>query len=230
MTVLSHKLNNGQERPIAYASRTLSTIEQRYPQIDKEAMAIVWAVQKFFYYLYAYQFTIITDHKPLTQILIQRNHCRHFASIAWQIMPTIYRILISMSYLSQPKKTPTQIIALRLMPLTTSSLTTHQITQKEREEIEIEYDGFDQFVLHQIKQLPINAESIACKTKKDPLLGKITQLLEAGQDLARSGYKAPEANYRLGSNCLVFKHRTFISPVFRETILKELHTAHLGII
>lgn len=34
--VLSHKLNNGQERPIAYASRTLSTTEQGYPQIDKE--------------------------------------------------------------------------------------------------------------------------------------------------------------------------------------------------
>ena len=42
--VLSHKLNDGHERPIAYASRTLTTTEQRYPQMDKEALAIVWAV------------------------------------------------------------------------------------------------------------------------------------------------------------------------------------------
>ncbi|KYN02859.1 Uncharacterized protein K02A2.6, partial [Cyphomyrmex costatus] len=67
--ILSHKLSNGQERPIAYMSRTLSHTEQRYPQIDKEALAIIWAVQKFFYYLYARHFTLFVDNKPLTQIL-----------------------------------------------------------------------------------------------------------------------------------------------------------------
>jgi len=67
--VLSHRLSSGEERPIAYASRTMTATEQRYPQIDKEALAIVWAVQKFFHYLYARHFTLITDHKPLTQIL-----------------------------------------------------------------------------------------------------------------------------------------------------------------
>ncbi|XP_062540930.1 uncharacterized protein K02A2.6-like [Armigeres subalbatus] len=67
--VLSHRLQNGLERPIAYASTALSNTEQRYPQIDKEALAIVWAVKRFFHYLYAKRFTFITDHKPLTQIL-----------------------------------------------------------------------------------------------------------------------------------------------------------------
>lgn len=67
--VLSHKLPNGAERPIAYASRTLSPTEQKYRTIDKEALAIVWAVQNFFTYVYARHFTLITDHKPLTQIL-----------------------------------------------------------------------------------------------------------------------------------------------------------------
>lgn len=33
--VLSHRLSNGQERPIAFASRTMSATEQRYPQIKK---------------------------------------------------------------------------------------------------------------------------------------------------------------------------------------------------
>jgi len=40
-TVLSHRLSNGLERPIAYASRTMTPTEQRYPQIDKKALAIV---------------------------------------------------------------------------------------------------------------------------------------------------------------------------------------------
>lgn len=67
--VLSHRLENGLERPIAYASRALTATEQKYPQMDREALAIVWAVQKFFLYLYARHWTLITDHKPLTQIL-----------------------------------------------------------------------------------------------------------------------------------------------------------------
>lgn len=45
--VLSHRLANGHERPIAFASCAMSTTEQRYPQIDKEALAIVWAVKSF---------------------------------------------------------------------------------------------------------------------------------------------------------------------------------------
>ena len=67
--VLSHRLSNGTERPIAYASCSLSSTEQRYPVIDKEALAIVWAIKNFFHYLYARKFILITDHKPLTQIV-----------------------------------------------------------------------------------------------------------------------------------------------------------------
>lgn len=46
--VLSHLLENGLEKPIACASRALTTTELKYPQMDREALAIVWAVQKFF--------------------------------------------------------------------------------------------------------------------------------------------------------------------------------------
>lgn len=92
----SHKLNNGEKRPIAYASRTLSNSEQRYPQIDKEALAIVWAVQKFFYYLYARHFTLISDHKPLMQILHPQSHFRYYALVAWQITLITFHILIMM--------------------------------------------------------------------------------------------------------------------------------------
>ena len=71
--ILSHRLSNGQERPIAYASCTMTTTEQRYPQIDKEALAIVWALKKFFLYVYARHFSLIADNKPLSQILHPEN-------------------------------------------------------------------------------------------------------------------------------------------------------------
>lgn len=56
------------EKPIAFASRTLSDTESRYATNEKEALAIIWAVNKFKPYLYGQKFTLITDHKPLTFI------------------------------------------------------------------------------------------------------------------------------------------------------------------
>ena len=66
--VISHVLPNGEEKPIAFASRTLNKAEKKYSQIDKEALAIVWAVKKNNLYLYGKKFTLITDHKPLVTI------------------------------------------------------------------------------------------------------------------------------------------------------------------
>ena len=45
--VLSHRFANGSERPIAYASRSLSPAERRYSQLDKEALAIIFPSLNF---------------------------------------------------------------------------------------------------------------------------------------------------------------------------------------
>ena len=63
--VLSHVFANGCERLIAYASRTLSKAEQRYAQIDKEALGLIFGVQHFHQYLYGRKFVLVTDQKPL---------------------------------------------------------------------------------------------------------------------------------------------------------------------
>lgn len=56
------------EKPIAFASRTLTKCETRYSTIEKEALAIMWAVQKFRPYIYGNECTLYTDHKPLQYI------------------------------------------------------------------------------------------------------------------------------------------------------------------
>ena len=63
--VLPHVMEDGTEKPIAFASHTLAPSEKRYSQLDKEALAIMFGVKRFHQYLYGRQFIIHSDHKPL---------------------------------------------------------------------------------------------------------------------------------------------------------------------
>lgn len=63
--VLAHVMPDGREAPIAFGSRTLQVAEQKYSQLDKEALSIVFGIKKFNQFLSGRQFTILTDHKPL---------------------------------------------------------------------------------------------------------------------------------------------------------------------
>ena len=66
--VLAHRNPDGTESLIAYASKTLNKAQMNYSQIEKEALAIVYAVNKFNQFLYGKKFSLITDHKPLIAI------------------------------------------------------------------------------------------------------------------------------------------------------------------
>ncbi|CAG9128375.1 unnamed protein product [Plutella xylostella] len=56
----------GEDKPIAYASRTLNESETRYSTIERELLAIKWCIKHFRPYLFGRKFTIVTDHQPLT--------------------------------------------------------------------------------------------------------------------------------------------------------------------
>src|SRR6218665_1925953 len=55
-------------RPVEYASRALTPTEERYAQIEKELLAICFAMDRFHIYVYGRHVTIETDHKPLIAI------------------------------------------------------------------------------------------------------------------------------------------------------------------
>ena len=64
-TVLAQKDSEDNEHPIAFASRSLAPAEKNYSQLDKEALANIFAVKSFHQYLFGCTFVIITDHRPL---------------------------------------------------------------------------------------------------------------------------------------------------------------------
>ena len=64
--VISHMLPNGNERPIAYASHTFSPVEYKYAQLEKEAASLIFGIYKFHKYLYAKNFTLITQISSLS--------------------------------------------------------------------------------------------------------------------------------------------------------------------
>ena len=71
--VLRQKQDDSQWRPVAYASRAMTPTEQRYAQIEKEALGITWASERFADYLIGLQYHIETDHKPLVPLLSSKN-------------------------------------------------------------------------------------------------------------------------------------------------------------
>ena len=55
--VIFHRFPNGDERPNAYATRSLNLSEKNYSPIEKEGFAIIFGVTKFYLYLFGRKFT-----------------------------------------------------------------------------------------------------------------------------------------------------------------------------
>ena len=96
--VPSHVMEDGSERPVAYASRTLSTAERNHGHLDKEALAVVFTVKKSHQFLYGRHFKIYTDHKPLLGLLHPEKATPLMASIrmqrwAWTLLAYEYELL-----------------------------------------------------------------------------------------------------------------------------------------
>ena len=60
-----HHCDPSKLAPVAFAPKKFTKTEINYATVEKEALAICWAINKFANYLYGRAFTLITDHKPL---------------------------------------------------------------------------------------------------------------------------------------------------------------------
>lgn len=155
--MISHVMENGEERPVAFASRTLTEAERKYAQIEKEALAIIFGVRKFHKYLYGRKFTLITDHKPLLTILGPKSAVPTLAALRMQRWALI---LMAYSYDIEYRRSADHANADALSRLPRASF------DNTGEEGGI-------FYFSHVEELPVGAKDIERATLKDPILNKV---------------------------------------------------------
>ena len=215
--VISHKTANGEEKPIAYASRSLSTAERNYAQIEKEALGIMFGVRKFHQYLYGRSFTLITDHKPLIKIFGPKTDLPAMAAAKiqrWSVE------LSNFQYDIQYRRSEDHCNADMLSRLPQSS------NPSEKEE---KTDVFFTYV----NDLPVSAAEIAEETKKDPVLSKVLRFTLDGwpaytDEETLKLYFNKKDEITIEAGVLQWGVRVLIPHKFRQRLLHELHEGHQG--
>ncbi len=60
--------NLKEKKIVIYASRALTTVERKYAQVEREALAVVWACERLKLYLIGQEFELVTDNKAIQLI------------------------------------------------------------------------------------------------------------------------------------------------------------------
>ncbi|UYV75353.1 K02A2.6-like [Cordylochernes scorpioides] len=212
--VLSHIIE-GQERPIMFASWTLSEAEQNYSQIEKEALAIIYGVTKFHQFIYGRKFILITDHKPLVTILGSRSGIPTLSTSRLQRWA-----LILSAYTYDIKFRRTQYHG------NADLLSRFPVGCEEIPRLNNVY------ALSYVEELPITAEEIATETEKDEVLSLAKFYTQQGWPEKVADHLRPYFQRKLeltvDGECLVWGMRVVIPPSLRIKMLNCLHETHSG--
>ena len=78
---------DGKEHLVAFASQKLLPRKTHYAAMEKECLAIVWALNHFHPYLFGQRFTVETDHRPLSWLNKTKSSSTHLARWALAVQP-----------------------------------------------------------------------------------------------------------------------------------------------
>ncbi|UYV79717.1 K02A2.6-like [Cordylochernes scorpioides] len=217
--VLCH-IVEGEEKPITFVSRTLSSAEVKYSQTEKEALAIVFATSKLRQYLFGRKFVLKSDHKALTTVFGNKR------LLPPLIANRLHRWALELSNFDfdiryTNKDTMLCADAFSRLPL---------------EEINLWEDNID-LVTHDISFLnvtPLDHLIIEEETNKDPVLNKLKEYLLEDPQLAKKDetmkpFLSKLENFSVLQGCIFVDSRAVIPSTCQDQMLKLLHQSHIGI-
>ncbi|XP_063363502.1 uncharacterized protein K02A2.6-like [Cydia amplana] len=223
--VISNRDRNGVVKPIAYASRKLNETEIKYSTIDKEAMAVVFGVTKFYNYTYGRSFELETDSAALVRIFgptkaipkMAAKRLQHYAIFLSAFNYKIRHI--------KTDKNPADFLSRTPMLINENTDSMHPIcTDAEISNI---------YYIQNCEIENLDWKSIQEATRKDVTLAKIIRYTMDGwpdlvteKELSTYGNKKTEISFDRG--CLFWGYRIIIPESLRQAILLELHKSHFG--
>ncbi|XP_058024066.1 uncharacterized protein K02A2.6-like [Ahaetulla prasina] len=217
--VLSHRLPNGTEAPIAFYSRTMSSAERNYSQLDREALAIVSGVKKFHEYVFGRDFEIVTDHRPLLGLLAGDRPTPVALSprlTRW----TIFLAAYSYKLLHRPGKELGHADALSRCPLPAT--------------IEDPTPGTPVLLIDSLDSGPVTSKEVARASYKDITLRTVMGWVQRGWPAAPGErfreYVKKRGELSVQGECLLWGDRVVIPEKLRKKVLELLHEGHPGIL
>ena len=220
--VIMHRYADGSERPIAHASKTLTSAEQNYSQIEKEALSIVYGVKKFHQYLIGRTFELNTDHRPLLAIF---NPIKPIPVATASRLQRWAIFLMGYSYNIHFKPTHchANADALSRLPIRDDNSFLHD-------------DVADINFIHEEleNQWPLKAAEIATATDKDELLQLVRKfaLTKWPDSKIKDRKLLPYFNQRnflsVINGCILRDTQVIIPDQLHDRVLRMLHNMHLG--
>ncbi|XP_055543397.1 uncharacterized protein K02A2.6-like [Wyeomyia smithii] len=228
---ISHKYPDGHVKVIQHASRALTQVEQRYSQIDREGLAIIYAVTKFHKFIFGRRFHLQTDHQPLLRIFGSKKGIPVYTANRlqrWALSLLSYDF--SIEYVQTDKFGNADILS-RLI---------NQHTKPDEDVIiactTLEED-LRSVAIDSSNQLPLSFSMVEKATASDPSLRKVHRFIRDGWPKSRSEIKDRElARYydrqealSVVQGSIMFGDRLVIPTMFRRRCLIQLHKGHPGI-
>jgi hypothetical protein len=217
--VLSHIMEDGSEKPIAFASRTLNSAERNYSQLDKEGLALLFGVKKFHQFVYGRKFILTTDHKPLLGLFGDDKAVPQMAS------PRLIRWILTLSGYDYKLKFQAgcnngNADALSRLPLD-ETVSDSDVPGEVIQSLDI------------VNQT-VNAATIKAQTFRDPVYSQVLNYCRRGwPDRCPSEDLRPffqvRAELSLQDGCLLRGCRVIVPTKSQEVILEELHEMHPGV-
>ena len=214
---------NKQRRPVAYASRSMTETEQRYAQIEKEALAITWACEKFSEYILGLPIEIETDHKPLVPLLSSKQ--------LDSLPPRVLRFRLCMDRFSYnihhvPGKDLHAADTLSRAPL---SSTEHDQGLEELAEL---------LMATHIQLIPASKERLETYRRaqhSDPTCSMVMEHCRKGWPDKRTLtadvklYWSVRGELTIGEDLLLYGGRIVVLKTMRTETIQKLHQGHQGI-